>query len=42
MTPLGEIFTQYLAAGCSPYSDRSWRNSTRTQIEDNLGRAPRP
>jgi hypothetical protein len=41
MTPLGEIFTQYLAEGCSPYSDRPWRSSTRTQIEDNLGRALR-
>lgn len=30
MTPLGEIFTQYLAEGCSPYSDRPWRSSTRT------------
>lgn len=41
MTPLGEIFTAYLADGSSPYTDRPWRNSTRTQIEDNLGRALR-
>lgn len=40
-TPLGEIFTAYLAHGCSPYTDRPWRSSTRTQIEDNLGRALR-
>ena len=41
LTPLGEIFTAYLAEGCSPYTDRPWRASTRAQIEDNLGRALR-
>jgi hypothetical protein len=41
MTPLGEIFIEYLADGSSPYTDRRWRSSTRTQIEDNLGRALR-
>lgn len=41
MTPLSEIFAEYLAEGCSPYTDRPWRRSTRTQIEDNLGRVLR-
>ena len=41
MTSLGEIFTEYLADGTSPYTDRPWRSSTRAQIEDNLGRALR-
>jgi hypothetical protein len=41
MTPLGEIFTEYLADGASPYTDRPWRHSTRIQIEDNLGRSLR-
>jgi hypothetical protein len=37
----GSIFSEYLAEGCSPYTDRQWRSSTRAQIEDNLGRALR-
>jgi hypothetical protein len=41
LTPLGEIFTAYLADGSSPYTDRSWRASTQAQIEDNLGRSLR-
>lgn len=41
MTPLGQMFAEYLAEGHSPYTDRPWRSSTRTQIEDNLGRALR-
>jgi hypothetical protein len=41
MTSLGEIFTEYLAHGCSPYTDQPWRSSTRNQIEDNLGRTLR-
>lgn len=38
MTPLRDAFAEYLVAGCSPYTDRPWRRSTRAQIEDNLGR----
>ncbi|MGB3763288.1 MAG: hypothetical protein WA966_08695 [Ornithinimicrobium sp.] len=40
-TTLGELFDLYLSEGCSPYSGRPWQNSTRNQIEDNLGRALR-
>jgi hypothetical protein len=41
LTPLESIFAEYLADGRSPYTDRPWRNSTRIQIEDNLGRSLR-
>ena len=41
MAPLGRVFREYLAAGCSPYTGRPWRRSTRTQIADNLGRTLR-
>lgn len=41
MTPLWEIFTAYLEDGCSPYTDRPWRSSTRNQIEDHLARCLR-
>ncbi|MBC9733858.1 hypothetical protein [Nocardioides marmotae] len=41
LTPLGQVFTAYLAHGIIPYTDRPWRASTRIQIEDNLGRTLR-
>ncbi len=41
MTPLSDLFAEYVAKGCSPYTDRPWRSSTRIQIEDNLARALR-
>ncbi|WP_341229740.1 hypothetical protein [Nocardioides salarius] len=40
-TTLGELFDLYLSQGRSPYTERSWRRSTRNQIEDNLGRSLR-
>ncbi len=41
LAPLGDVLAAYLADGTSPYTDRPWRASTRTQIKNNLTRTLR-